>query len=80
MPIPATPQYNRPGIGVFEGTIGTENLEETADLSTSLRFGRDDNSVVRARSVFPQAKLQFLGKRIVISTGGVMGLRPTQGN
>jgi hypothetical protein len=43
---------------------------ETADLSTTLRSGRDDNSSLKRYFLFPN--------RIVIPTGGVMGVRPTQ--
>ena len=61
MPIPATFQYNRLGIGVFGGVVGTERSGKNADLlgcalskniprkggqdrdlSTALRFGRNN--------------------------------------
>jgi hypothetical protein len=48
--------------GRHVSNLNTEN----ADLSTTLRSGRDDKFVCT--------------RRIVISTGGVMGLRPTQGD
>ena len=44
----------------------------TAGLSTTLRSGRDDNVAWKQCLAFPN--------KIAISTGGVMGLRPTQGN
>src|SRR5450631_2084284 len=44
----------------------------TAGLSTPLRSGRDDNVAWKQCLAFPN--------KIVISTGGVMGLRLTQGN
>jgi hypothetical protein len=67
--------HSTPKTGVEWGTQSPGCWEEKnisrkgrqhRDLSTALRFGRDD---------------KFVGtRRIAISTGGVMGLRPTQGD
>ena len=64
--------------------MGVKSLREnpkkdTAGLSTALRSSRDDNSVV-ANFVFSWKRGILSLNRIVISSGGVMGLRPTQGD
>jgi hypothetical protein len=61
--------------------------EETADLSTALRSGRDDKFVARRDSVFPgrvcgtadpSASLGMTKERATFLWNVVMGLRPTR--
>ena len=57
-----------------------ENRKETADLSTPLRSGRDDKFVEPWMGVHPLDDWQLPCNKFVISTGGIMGLWPTQGD
>jgi hypothetical protein len=46
-----------------------ETPKETADLSTTLRSGRDDNSVAAKISYFSWKRGTLFSNRVVISTG-----------